>query len=89
MIVAHEVTNSGSDRAQLSSMGQQTRNAIDTDELWALADRGYYKAEEILECERAGINALMPKSYTSNNLAKGQFDKRNFHYTAADDEYHR
>lgn len=29
----------------------------------------------------------MPKSHTSNNLAKGQFDKRDFHYDAAKDEY--
>jgi transposase len=87
MIVTHEVTNSGSDRSQLSSMGQQTQDAIGIEKLTALADRGYYKGEEILACERAGINALVPKSYTSNNLAKGQFDKRDFHYIAADDEY--
>jgi hypothetical protein len=29
----------------------------------------------------------VPKSYTSNNLAKGLFDKRDFRYSAADDEY--
>jgi hypothetical protein len=87
LIVTHEVTTSGSDRGQLGSMGQQTQNAIGIEKLTALADRGYYKGEEILACERAGINALVPKSYTSNNLAKGQFDKRDFHYIAAADEY--
>jgi hypothetical protein len=35
-----------------------------------LADRGYFKGEEILECERSGINALVPKPQTSNNQAK-------------------
>jgi len=29
-----------------------------------LADRGYFKGEEILECERSGINALVPKPQT-------------------------
>jgi len=87
MIVTHEVTNVGHDRTQLSSMGKQTRDAIGVEKLTALADRGYFKGEEILECERAGINALVPKPQTSNNQAKGQFDKRDFRYIAVDDEY--
>jgi hypothetical protein len=51
------------------------------------ADRGYIKGEEILECERAGITALVSRPQTSNNQAKGQFDKRDFRYLSADDEY--
>jgi transposase len=87
LIVAHEVTNSGSDRSQLASMGKQTQDAMGVEKLTALADRGYFKGEEILECERAGITALVSKPQTSNNKAKGQFDKRDFRYIAADDEY--
>jgi Transposase DDE domain len=87
LVVTHEVTNQGTDRAQLASIGTQTQAVIGTQKLTALADRGYYKGEEILKCEQAGINALVPKSYTSNNLAKGQFDKRDFRYIAKDDEY--
>ena len=87
LIVAHEVTNSGSDRSQLSSMGKQTQEAMGVEKLTALADRGYFKGEEILECERAGISALVSKPQTSNNKAKGQFDRRDFRYIAADDEY--
>jgi len=87
LIVTHEVTNLGSDRSQLSSMAKQTREAMGVEKLTALADRGYFKSEEILECERAGIDALVSKPQTSNNQAKGQFDKRDFRYIAADDEY--
>ena len=87
LVVTHEVTNQGTDRAQLSSMGQQTQEALGTEKLTALADRGYYAGPEILKCEQAGINALVPKSHTSGNLAKGQFDKRDFRYRAAKDEY--
>jgi transposase len=87
LIVTHEVTNRGTDRSQLASMGTQAQEAIGTEKLTALADRGYYNGEEIVACEQAGINALVPKSYTSNNLAKGQFDKRDFHYIAERDEY--
>jgi hypothetical protein len=87
LIATHEVTNVGHDRHQLSSMAKQTREAIGEQTLTALADRGYFKGEEILECERAGINVLVPKPQTSNNQAKGQFDKRDFRYIAEDDEY--
>jgi transposase len=87
LIVTHEVTNVGSDRARLSSIAKQTREAMGTETLTALADRGYFKGEEILECERAGIDALVSKPQTSNNQAKGQFDKRDFRYIPADDEY--
>ena len=87
LVVTHEVTNKGTDRAQLSSMSKQTQEALGTDKITALADRGYYAGPEILRCEEAGINALVPKSYTSNNLAKGQFDKRDFRYIPGRNEY--
>jgi len=87
LVVTHEVTNNGTDRAQLSSMGQQTQEALGTKKITALADRGYYAGPEILKCEEVGINALVPKSRTSNNLAKGQFDKRDFRYNSRRDEY--
>jgi transposase len=87
MIVAHEVTNVGHDRDQLSCMAQQTREAIGQNKLTVLADRGYFKGEEIFDCEQAGIKTLVPKPQTSNNQAKGLFDKRDFRYIRAKDEY--
>jgi transposase len=87
LIVAHEVTNVGHDRSQLSSMAKEARDAIGVEELTILADRGYFNGEEILECDQAGITALVPKPQTSNNKAQGLFDKRDFHYVSADDEY--
>ena len=87
LIVAHEVTNVGHDRSQLSSMAKKARDAVGTEELTILADRGYFKGEEILACDQAGITALVPKPQTSNNKAQGLFDKRDFRYIAADDEY--
>lgn len=48
LIVAHEVTNSGSERDQLSSMAKQAREAVGAEALSVVADRGYFKGEEIL-----------------------------------------
>jgi transposase len=76
LIVAHEVTNSGSDRGQLSGMAQQAQTAMGTASLEALADRGYYKGEDILACERAGITPSVPKTLNSSAKADGRFGKQ-------------
>lgn len=86
-IIAHEVTNTGNDRSQLSKMSEQARTAIGTKALTVIADRGYFKGEEILKCHQAGIEVLVPKPTTSNAKAEGRFDKADFVYVAKDDEY--
>ena len=48
LIVAHEVTNIGIDRDQLSSMAKSARAAMGVADLTVIADRGYFKGEEIL-----------------------------------------
>jgi hypothetical protein len=48
LIVAHEVTNIGNDRGQLATMAKQAQAAIDRKDLEVIADRGYFKGEEIL-----------------------------------------
>ena len=87
LIVAHEVINEGVDRDQLSTMAEKAKEAIGTDELTVVADRGYFKSEGILECVQCGITPIVPKTMTSNNLAEGRFDKQDFIYLAEDDEY--
>jgi transposase len=87
LIVAHEVTNDGIDRSQLSSMAKQARSAMGGEELTAVADRGYFKGEEILACEQAGITVIVPKPLTSGSKAEGRFGKQDFVYLADDDEY--
>jgi transposase len=87
LIVAHEVTNIGHDRTQLATMATAAREAIGHQEMTALADRGYFKGEEIQQCHETGITPLVPKPLTSNSKADGRFDKRDFDYDAARDEY--
>jgi transposase len=87
LIVAHEVTNIGNDRAQLSKMALAAREAMDKPKLKVLADRGYYNSRELKACEDAGIQSYVPKPTTSNAKAEGRFDKADFIYIAKDDEY--
>jgi transposase len=87
IIVAHEVTNSGSDRAQLASMAKKAKQALSADELTVVVDRGYYSGKEILACEKAAITTYLPKNQTSGNQAKGYFGKRDFIYKPENDAY--
>jgi len=87
LIVAHEVTNTNSDRSQLSNMAKQARTAIDAENLTVIADRGYFNGVEILACDEAGITTYVPKPETSGAQAAGRFGKRDFHYLADTDEY--
>ena len=87
LIVAHEVITEGVDRNQLKPMAEQARAATGIEALTVVADRGYFKGEQILDCEQAGITPILPKALTSNSKADGRFDKQDFVYIAADDEY--
>ena len=86
-IVAHEVTNVGSDRSQLATMARQAKHVLQADELDVVADRGYYNGDEIRACEQAGIDVYLPKPKTSPNKARGLFDRSAFKYIEKDDEY--
>jgi len=63
LIVAHEVTNNGSDRRQLANMSKQAKSVMNTEELTAVADRGYYRGEDILNCDKANIETYLPRFY--------------------------
>ncbi len=87
LIVAHEVSNVGSDRGQLSNMAQRSREATGIEALTVVADRGYFDGEEIRACEEDGITTFVPKPLTSGSKAEGRFGKQDFVYIAQDDEY--
>jgi len=87
LIVAHEVTNVGSDRAQLTAMGRKAREASECEEVTVLADRGYYNGDEVLACEGIGILAVIPKTQTSGNPKRGLFTVADFIYDAENDRY--
>jgi len=52
-----------------------------------VADKGYYKGEEIVACKKKGIQELVKKVDTSGKRAKGQYTRSDFRYDAEQDEY--
>src|ERR1051326_4665612 len=87
LIITHEVTNVGSDRAQLARMAKQTKATLEATNLDVIADRGYFSGEEILECDKDGITVTLPKPMTSNAKAEGRFGKQDFRYVSEEDAY--
>lgn len=87
LIVAHEVTNVGTDRRQLSNMAELARTEMGTEKLEAVADRGYYESTEIKACEDAGISVTLPKPMTSGAKSEGRFGKQDFVYVPGEDVY--
>ena len=87
LIVTHEVTNTGSDRAQLANIASRAKDVLGVEKLEAVADRGYYSGEEILACDKSGITVTLPKPMTSGLEAKGRFGKQDFVYLSDEDAY--
>ncbi len=87
LIVAHDVVQTGSDRAQLAPMAKKAKEVLGGDKLEVVADRGYFSSDQIIECVRADVAVTLPKPMTSGLKAKGRFGKQDFRYVAGDDIY--
>jgi len=87
LIITHEVTNTGTDRAQLANMAEQAKAVLQSGTLEAVADRGYYSSLEILACVEAGVTVTLPKPMTSSAKSDGRFGKQDFRYASEDDVY--
>lgn len=72
LIVAHEVTNSGSDLAQLSPIAKAARDTMGRSGLRAIADRGCYSGLQINECADARIAVMLPRPTTSGAKHHGR-----------------
>ena len=90
LIVAHEVTNVGIDRRQLTRIAKLAKAVMapmPAQPLTVIADQGYYRSEELLACEHANIEAYVAKADTSGKRSKGEFPRSEFRYIPQDDEY--
>ncbi len=68
-------------------MAIAARKTMGVDKIEAIADKGYFKSEEILTCETADITATVSKPVTSGAAARGRFDRADFVYVTNKDVY--
>jgi hypothetical protein len=90
LIVAQEVVQAANDRGQLAPMAQAAKEQLGVKSLQAVADKGYYQADQLQVCEQAGIEPFVPQPGRQVNVARqGQslFGKAQFHYDRLGDAY--
>ncbi len=87
LIAEQQVHNKVSDLGLLAETAGAARETLGVERIDAVADRGYFKIEDIEACEAAGVTPYVPKPQRGSAAAKGFFTKDQFRYDAQADAY--
>lgn len=87
LIVEQAVTNQVLDLGLLTRTAEPARAILGVAQIDVVADRGYFKFEDIEACERAGMTPYVPKPQRGSAVREGFFIKDEFRYDPADDVY--
>jgi len=87
LIVASELTNDGNDHQQLHPMAVQGKQALEVDQVTAVADTGYSNGEQGARCEEDGITAVVPRAQTVNPNGRQYFSRDQFTYDGQSDTW--
>jgi transposase len=87
MIVEQAVTNQVVDMGLLRQTAEPARAILDVETIDIVADRGYFKIEDIEACEKAGLMPHVPKPQRGSSVLKGLFRKDEFRYDPDQDVY--
>lgn len=87
LIVEQDVHNKVADIGLLAETAQAAKDSLGVDKIDAVADGGYFKIEDIEACEKAGIDAYVPKPVRGPAAREGLFHKDAFAYDAGNDVY--
>jgi transposase len=80
LIAEQAVSNQVLDLGLLAETATAAMEALGVDRIEAVADRGYFKIEDIEACEKAGITAYVPKPIRGPAVRDGFFGKEVFRY---------
>ena len=87
LIVEQQVHNKVSDLGLLTETADAARQDLGVDRIDAVADKGYFKIEDIKASEAAGIVPYVPKPQRGSAVSNGFFAKDDFRYDADSDVY--
>jgi Transposase DDE domain len=87
LIVEQHVTNAGSDLGLLAPTAGAAKEVLGVERIDAVADRGYYKGEDIQACEEAGIAAYVARPQRGSAVRDWLFRKEEFRYNPTSDTY--
>jgi transposase len=87
LIVEQQVTNQVVDMGMLTQTAVAAKEVLGVEAIDAVADKGYFKIEDIEACEKAGIVPYVPRPQRGPSVKAGYFRKDEFHYDADGDSY--
>jgi len=87
LIVAFDLTNEGNDQRQLHPMAMQGKQALEVEQVIAVADAGYSNGEHGQRCEDNGITAIVPRGETVNPEGRQYFSRDRFTYDPESDTW--
>jgi hypothetical protein len=87
LIAEQEVCNQVIDLDLLAPTVEAAMDTLGVERIEAVADRGYFKIEDIEACEQAGATAYVPRPIRGLAVNQGYFAKELFRYDPAEDVY--
>lgn len=87
LIAEQQVHSKVGDFGLLTKTAEAARETLSVRQIDAVADRGYYRIEDIEACEAAGIILFVIKPQCGSVIANGFFGKKQFRYDAEADTY--
>ncbi len=87
MIVEQAVSNDVLDMGLLQRTAEPAREILDVGKIDVVADKGYFRTEDIASCEEAGLTPYVPRPQRGPAVNNGFFSKDEFRYDAARNAY--
>jgi transposase len=87
LIAEQQVHNQVLDLGLLAPTAQAAKETLGVETIEAVADRGYFKIEDIEACEAAGIIPYVPKPVRGSAVREGFFPKEAFRYDPVTDTF--
>jgi transposase len=87
MIVEQAVSNDVLDMGLLKQTAEPAREILGVATIDVVADKGYFKSEDIAACEAAGLIPYVPHPQRGSAVKNGFFRKDEFRYDAEQDAY--
>jgi transposase len=87
LIVEQQVTNQVVDMGLLAQSAEPAKEVLGVERIAVVADRGYFKIEDIEACEKAGLDPYVPRPQRGPSVRAGLFRKDEFRYDPTSDSF--
>jgi transposase len=87
LIVEQQVTNQVVDMGMLTQTAEPAKEVLGVETIDVVADKGYFKIEDIESCEKAGMAPYVQRPQRGPSVRAGSFRKDEFSYHATSDAY--